>query len=174
MGSTSHKTEKSTLACQKVRRQLYQQLVYLTHCCMYATCHRTQLAVGQTLVWAAPIAACVNGVHMHLTLPGALAGSTGGGSAGRSRAGGPDFAFQRQLPKFLQPYAHMLGQKKQDEDEPQVLMEQRLRAEQEDEDEEDEAAEEAGAQEHARRWQCGGSWLIQGHSSQHGSCTVSQ
>jgi hypothetical protein len=48
-----------------------------------------------------------------------------------------------QLPKFLQPYAHMLGQNKpQDEDEPAVMLEQQRRLDQEDDEEQDKADEE--------------------------------
>eukprot|EP00878_Enallax_costatus_P020335 GHUV01021488.1.p1 GENE.GHUV01021488.1~~GHUV01021488.1.p1 ORF type:complete len:182 (+),score=47.65 GHUV01021488.1:287-832(+) len=71
-------------------------------------------------------------------------GSGGGGTAGKSKSS-TQLSFQRHVPKFLQPYAHMLGQKRQDEDEPQMLMEQKLRAEQDDDEEDDKAAEEAGA-----------------------------
>ncbi len=77
-------------------------------------------------------------------------GGGGGGLAGKSRTGNKNVNFQRQLPKFLQPYAHMLGQKKEDEDEPQVLMQQQLRSQQDDDEEEDKAAEEAGAQRRRR------------------------
>lgn len=72
------------------------------------------------------------------------AGSGGGGTAGKSK-NSTQLSFQRHVPRFLQPYAHMLGQKKQDEDEPQTLMLQKQRAEQEDEEEEDQVAEQAGA-----------------------------
>lgn len=71
------------------------------------------------------------------------AGSGGGGTAGKSK-NSTQLNFQRHVPKFLQPYAHMLGQKKQDEEEPMILEQQKLRAEQEDDEEEDKAAEEAG------------------------------
>jgi hypothetical protein len=33
---------------------------------------------------------------------------TGGGDAGKSTKG-PNLTFQRQLPKFLQPHAHLLA-----------------------------------------------------------------
>eukprot|EP00877_Chromochloris_zofingiensis_P014877 jgi/Chrzof1/9643/Cz04g10220.t1 len=49
-------------------------------------------------------------------------GHSGGGSAGGSRRGG-DLSFQRHVPKFLQPYAHMLGGRKQAEEEPIVVNE---------------------------------------------------
>eukprot|EP00878_Enallax_costatus_P024923 GHUV01026627.1.p1 GENE.GHUV01026627.1~~GHUV01026627.1.p1 ORF type:complete len:303 (+),score=121.29 GHUV01026627.1:33-941(+) len=73
------------------------------------------------------------------------AGSGGGGTAGKSKSS-TQLSFQRHVPKFLQPYAHMLGQKRQDEDEPQMLMEQKLRAEQDDDEEDDKAAEEEAIQ----------------------------
>ncbi|KIZ02857.1 stress-induced-phosphoprotein 1 [Monoraphidium neglectum] len=44
----------------------------------------------------------------------------GGGSAGGGRGGGVNVNFQRQLPKFLQPYAHMLGKQGPSEDDPQT------------------------------------------------------
>eukprot|EP00882_Tetradesmus_deserticola_P008102 GHRQ01008536.1.p2 GENE.GHRQ01008536.1~~GHRQ01008536.1.p2 ORF type:complete len:131 (+),score=62.01 GHRQ01008536.1:1425-1817(+) len=70
-------------------------------------------------------------------------GSGGGGTAGKTRGAGGDFSFQRQLPKFLQPYAHMLGQAKpQDEDEPAVVLEQQRRLDREDDEEQDKADEE--------------------------------
>lgn len=70
-------------------------------------------------------------------------GSGGGGTAGKTRGAGGDFSFQRQLPKFLQPYAHMLGQnKQQDEDAPAVLQEQQRRLDREDDEEQDKADEE--------------------------------
>jgi hypothetical protein len=48
-----------------------------------------------------------------------------------------------QLPKFLQPYAHILGQQKpQDEDEPAVMLQQQRRLDQEDDEEQDKADEE--------------------------------
>lgn len=50
-----------------------------------------------------------------------------------------------QLPKFLQPYAHMLGQnKQQDEDAPAVLQEQQRRLDREEDEEQDKADEEVG------------------------------
>lgn len=73
-----------------------------------------------------------------------VAGSGGGGTAGKSK-NSTQLNFQRHVPKFLQPYAHMLGQKQQDEDEAQILIQQKQRVEQEDDEEEDAAAEEAGA-----------------------------
>lgn len=36
-------------------------------------------------------------------------GGRGGGTAGGSKRGG-DVSYQRQVPKFLQPFAHMLGE----------------------------------------------------------------
>lgn len=42
---------------------------------------------------------------------------SGGGSAGGGRRGS-NVSFQRQLPKFLQPYAHMLGKQGPSEEEP--------------------------------------------------------
>lgn len=47
-------------------------------------------------------------------------GLTGGGSAGGSRKGG-DVSYQRQVPKFLQRYSHLLGKTAADEDEPVVV-----------------------------------------------------
>ncbi|GIL86349.1 hypothetical protein Vretifemale_14661 [Volvox reticuliferus] len=47
-------------------------------------------------------------------------GLTGGGSAGGSRKGG-DVTFQRQLPKFLQKYSHLMGKTATDEEEPVVM-----------------------------------------------------
>lgn len=49
------------------------------------------------------------------------------------------------MPKFLQPYAHLLGQKRQDEDEPQAVAAQQRLQDNEDDDEEDNAAEQVGA-----------------------------
>lgn len=49
------------------------------------------------------------------------------------------------MPKFLQPYAHLLGQKRQDEDEPQVVAAQQRLQDDEDDDEEDKAAEQVRA-----------------------------
>ncbi|KXZ48330.1 hypothetical protein GPECTOR_28g736 [Gonium pectorale] len=46
-------------------------------------------------------------------------GLTGGGTAGGSSKGG-DYTFQRQVPKFLQRYSHLLGKTAADEDEPVV------------------------------------------------------
>jgi len=46
-------------------------------------------------------------------------GMTGGGSAG-GRGPKTNVSFQRQLPKFLQPYAHMIGKGGPSEDEPLV------------------------------------------------------
>jgi hypothetical protein len=70
------------------------------------------------------------------------AGSGGGGQAGKSRGSNTNLNFERHVPKFLQPYAHLLGQKRQDEDEPQVVAAQRAMQDQEDDDEEDKAAEQ--------------------------------
>lgn len=70
------------------------------------------------------------------------AGSGGGGQAGKSRGSNTNLNFERHVPKFLQPYAHLLGQKRQDEDEPQVVAAQRAMHDQEDDDEEDKAAEQ--------------------------------
>lgn len=77
-------------------------------------------------------------------------GGRGGGSAGRSRAGGVSLTFSRQLPKFLQAYAHMLpagGPGGGDEDDPAIVDaardSARAAAEREDEAEDDAAAEEA-------------------------------
>ncbi len=47
--------------------------------------------------------------------------NTGGGSAGASARKGANLSFERHVPKFLQPYAHMLGAKREDEDEPVVV-----------------------------------------------------
>ncbi len=47
-------------------------------------------------------------------------GLTGGGSAGGTRKGG-DVSYQRQVPKFLQRYSHLLGKTAADEDEPVVV-----------------------------------------------------
>lgn len=50
--------------------------------------------------------------------------------------------FERHVPKFLQPYAHLLGQKRQDEDEPQIVAAQQRLQEQDDDEEDDKAAEQ--------------------------------
>ncbi|EFJ48273.1 hypothetical protein VOLCADRAFT_91015 [Volvox carteri f. nagariensis] len=47
-------------------------------------------------------------------------GLTGGGSAGGSRKGG-DVTFQRQVPKFLQKYSHLMVKTAADEDDPLVV-----------------------------------------------------
>lgn len=64
---------------------------------------------------------------------------TGGGSAGASGRKGADLSYQRQVPKFLQPYAHMLGGKPADEDEPVVLG--RKHQQQSDEEDEEDGGE---------------------------------
>jgi len=70
-------------------------------------------------------------------------GSRGGGTAGKQTRNSTTLNFQRHVPKFLQPYAHMLGQKPQDQEEPQVAMLEQLRSEQAgDDEEEDKAVEE--------------------------------
>jgi tetratricopeptide (TPR) repeat protein len=46
------------------------------------------------------------------------------------------------VPKFLQPYAHLLGQKRQDEDEPQIVAAQQRLQEQDDDEGDDKAAEQ--------------------------------
>jgi hypothetical protein len=56
--------------------------------------------------------------------------------------------FERHVPKFLQPYAHLLGQKKQDEDEPQIVAAQQRMQEQEDDEDDDKVAEQVGRTAH--------------------------
>lgn len=73
--------------------------------------------------------------------PFTLSGSGGGGAAGKSR-NSTSLNFERHVPKFLQPYAHLLGQKKQDEDEPQIVAAQQRMQEQEDDEDDDKAAEQ--------------------------------
>lgn len=70
------------------------------------------------------------------------AGSGGGGGAGKTRKDNTALNFERHVPKFLQPYAHLLGQKRQDEDEPQIVAAQQRLQEQDDDEEDDKAAEQ--------------------------------
>ena len=63
----------------------------------------------------------------------------GGGTAGGSKKG-TDLSFQRQIPKFLQQYSHLLGQAAQDEDEP-VIVGDEPGAKEEEEDEQEESLE---------------------------------
>lgn len=72
-------------------------------------------------------------------------GSGGGGAAGKSR-NSTSLNYERHVPKFLQPYAHLLGQQKQqNEDEPQIVAAQQRLQEQEDDDDDDKAAEQVWA-----------------------------
>jgi hypothetical protein len=72
----------------------------------------------------------------------------GGGGAGKSGRGGANLSFERHVPKFLQPYAHMLASQApqgNDEDAPQVVADraaQRARREAEDDEDDDKAAEQ--------------------------------
>lgn len=70
------------------------------------------------------------------------AGSGGGGQAGKSR-NSTSLNYERHVPKFLQPYAHLLGQQRQeDEEQPQVVAAARAVQDQADDEEEDKAAEQ--------------------------------
>ncbi len=63
--------------------------------------------------------------------PSKTGGQSGGGTAGKSKHGSVQLSYQRHVPKFLQPYSHMLGagkgQQTQSEDEPVVLDEEQQR-----------------------------------------------
>lgn len=72
-------------------------------------------------------------------------GSGGGGGAGKSK-NSMSLNFERHVPKFLQPYAHLLGQKQQNEDEPLVVAAQQRLQEQEDDEDDDKAAEQEAMQ----------------------------
>jgi hypothetical protein len=74
-------------------------------------------------------------------------GPGGGGAAGKSR-NSTSLNFERHVPKFLQPYAHLLGQKKQDEDEPQIVAAQQRMQEQEDDEDDDKVAEQVRCTAH--------------------------
>jgi hypothetical protein len=76
--------------------------------------------------------------------PASRGGMRGGGGAGSSRRSNADLSFQRHVPKFLQPYAHMLGKKpQQSEDEPVVANAQEVERHAAEAGEEDDAAGEA-------------------------------
>jgi hypothetical protein len=73
---------------------------------------------------------------------------TGGGTAGKSGRPGSDVKFERHVPKFLQPYAHMLGkgrrQTEEEEEAPATL--EHAGADEDDADDLEAVSEEAARQ----------------------------
>jgi hypothetical protein len=82
----------------------------------------------------------IRGQERDFQAPMSRGGMQGGGSAGSTRRGNVNVNFERHVPKFLQPYAHLLGKPQKQEDEPVI---DNLPSDEDDDDDDNKGDEEA-------------------------------